>query len=152
MIDFFSLSRDMNFLTSIILHNIGNYNMDKVRDFLNKFNLDINLYFLNAKVISSNDILTMMYAYHLCGLDNRVRVILDSINKNKNVPKKDLTHLVKFILKSKDMCSQSDQTKIMATMNDYMFKKVENFGKATPELLKKGSILTNQIKQTDTEK
>jgi len=97
LIDYHSSSRDMNFLTSVMLYHIGNYDVDPVREFFKSYSNEIMKIYSQAKQISSNDIIVMMYALHLSGLDSRVRSFLDAIKSNSNVERKDLTHLVKYI-------------------------------------------------------
>lgn len=143
-ISYFSLYYNLNLSTSIILKAIEDRKIPKIKKFFINDSSEIIKKYRETEFISTNDIITMIYALYLTGLKNRIRTFLDAVRNNPNVSNKCLNHISEYILQLCSDLSDTEGNKLWTSLGEYSFKKINCMKKASSSLIKKKVVSASE--------
>ena len=93
--------------------------------------------YAKARIISYNDILTMLLIYETFSLKHFIPKFFNVITHNPYATRLELSELIPYI----NVCLETGiGEKIMKTLAEYQFVKVKNFNKGSNELLETGVV------------
>jgi WD40 repeat protein len=152
-VNYFNHTYDLNFLSSILLKNIGKRKITELREFFIENHQEIALRYLNCTMVSNTDIVTMIMAYMVTGQEVRIPTLLKCLKSNDKLPRVDMNGLVCYFAMADWSEGEWFGERLIEGLIGYDFKKCLYFKKGSPELTKKKTIITHDcVEDQNTEK